>query len=308
MEWPVSIPCLAAALAVANVSPSLAADPAVTECGQAYLRLERAFAQRSLRLGRLLCEWPDRVDDRAVIVVRATNAEIADFNQQYTAAQCDPDVQLPVPVKTVADVRRVLEGQLRSVPLDRFCNGETDPLPLCGNGQADPGELCDGGDLAGQSCQTLRQGSGTLACAIDCQTFVFGGCSGPAICGNGIEEPEHGEECDTGGQSETCDSDCTQVECGDGTVNSHAMETCDDANITDSDDCVDCRHAFCGDRIVHGEREQCDEGFETDGCYAYCRIPVCGDDITNPGLGEECDDGNLNSGDGCSAVCLVEGP
>jgi len=34
--------------------------------------------------------------------------------------------------------------------------------------------------------------------------------------------------------------------------------------------------------------------------------PVCGDGVVNYQNGEQCDDGNTNSGDGCSALCLYE--
>jgi cysteine-rich repeat protein len=34
----------------------------------------------------------------------------------------------------------------------------------------------------------------------------------------------------------------------------------------------------------------------------------CGDGFTDPGLGEQCDDGNTISGDGCSATCQLEPP
>jgi cysteine-rich repeat protein len=34
---------------------------------------------------------------------------------------------------------------------------------------------------------------------------------------------------------------------------------------------------------------------------------VCGDGLPSPG-GEQCDDGNLNNGDGCSSTCLIEVP
>jgi cysteine-rich repeat protein len=306
--------CLAAALAMTAVPLSRAADPAVTECGQAYVRLERVFAQRSLRLARLLCESPDRVDSRAAGIVQTTNTDIAEFNQRYTAAQCDPDLALPVPDKTVADVRRVLEGQLRSVPLDRFCNGEIDPLPRCGNGEADPGELCDGGDLADQTCQTLGQGSGALACAADCQSFVFGGCSGPAFCGNGIVEAERNEQCDTAGPTRTCDYDCTAPVCGDGIVNPQAGEECDDANTTSDDDCIQCRVSRCGDgwHNVLGPRfpEACDDGNHDDGdaCTNSCRVAVCGDGVRSLAYGEQCDDGNQVAGDGCSPACFYECP
>ena len=38
------------------------------------------------------------------------------------------------------------------------------------------------------------------------------------LCGNGILNISAGEECDDGGESATCDSDCTHVICGDGII------------------------------------------------------------------------------------------
>jgi cysteine-rich repeat protein len=54
-------------------------------------------------------------------------------------------------------------------------------------------------------------------------------------CGDGIPEP--GEQCDTGGQTTTCDADCTTVACGDGIVNTAAGELCDDGNEQSGDGC-----------------------------------------------------------------------
>lgn len=60
--------------------------------------------------------------------------------------------------------------------------------------------------------------------------------------------------------------------------------------------------ALCGDGAVTGS-EQCDG---TANCDATCRrIPTCGDGFTD--APETCDDGNTNSGDGCSSTCQVEG-
>lgn len=39
---------------------------------------------------------------------------------------------------------------------------------LCGNGIIDPGEQCDGGNLGGQTCQSLGFGGGTLGCTNTC--------------------------------------------------------------------------------------------------------------------------------------------
>ncbi len=68
----------------------------------------------------------------------------------------------------------------------------------------------------------------------------------------------------------------------------------------------------CGNGILE-EGEQCDDGNNVsgDGCSATCDIEheapeeqVCGNGIVEEG--EECDDGNTVSGDGCDAVCMLE--
>jgi cysteine-rich repeat protein len=92
-------------------------------------------------------------------------------------------------------------------------------------------------------------------------------------CGNGAVDP--GEECDTSGESATCDADCSVPACGDGLVNMAAGEACDNS----------------------GESETC----END-----CKLPQCGDGVVNSTAGEACDDGNTAASDGCSATCKVE--
>jgi cysteine-rich repeat protein len=61
----------------------------------------------------------------------------------------------------------------------------------------------------------------------------------------------------------------------------------------------------CGDGHID-PGEQCDDGntVSGDGCSATCMLEVCGNGILDPG--EQCDDGNKVSGDGCSATCKVE--
>ncbi len=63
---------------------------------------------------------------------------------------------------------------------------------------------------------------------------------------------------------------------------------------------------ICGDTVVEGT-EQCDDGnlASGDGCSATCmREPRCGDSTVDGT--EECDDGNTAGGDSCSATCTVE--
>jgi len=39
---------------------------------------------------------------------------------------------------------------------------------------------------------------------------------------------------------------------------------------------------------------------------AYALAGICGDGVLETGQGEQCDDGNFSSGDGCSNMCEVE--
>ncbi len=65
----------------------------------------------------------------------------------------------------------------------------------------------------------------------------------------------------------------------------------------------------CGNGSLE-DGEQCDDGdnLSGDGCSKDCEIEEdeCGDSTLN--AGEQCDDGNTQSGDGCDASCEVEGP
>ncbi len=64
--------------------------------------------------------------------------------------------------------------------------------------------------------------------------------------------------------------------------------------------------ALCGDGTVDAD-EGCDDGnvVSGDGCSASCTVEaLCGNGVLN--AGETCDDGNAASGDGCSSRCRVE--
>ena len=61
------------------------------------------------------------------------------------------------------------------------------------------------------------------------------------------------------------------------------------------------------DAGTSGRPQDATAPIDCDADPAACLPPgVCGDGL--PGLGESCDDGNTNNGDGCSATCQVEAP
>ena len=68
-----------------------------------------------------------------------------------------------------------------------------------------------------------------------------------------------------------------------------------------------CVPRGCGNDVVEPELdEECDDGEENsdtapDTCRTSCRLPRCGDGVTD--ATELCDDGNAVSGDGCDPDC-----
>lgn len=88
------------------------------------------------------------------------------------------------------------------------------------------------------------------------------GTTQPTVCGNSI--------CETGENSIICSNDCNPF-CGNNAV--ETGEQCDDGNNVNTDDCINCQNARCGD--------------------GYIQTSI-----------EECDDGNTLMGDSCSSTCL----
>jgi cysteine-rich repeat protein len=85
-------------------------------------------------------------------------------------------------------------------------------------------------------------------------------------------------------------------------------------NVPGTDEPPPPPHPACGDGHLDAG-EQCDDGNvgSGDGCSYVCTTetppppaPCCGDGHVD--AGEQCDDGNTTSGDGCSASCTAEIP
>ncbi|MFQ5658271.1 MAG: IPTL-CTERM sorting domain-containing protein [Candidatus Methylomirabilales bacterium] len=95
---------------------------------------------------------------------------------------------------------------------------------------------------------------------------------------------------------------------GGGTGNGNDNGIVDAGDIIGINSIATVAAAACGNNTLD-PGEECDDGNITpgDGCSATCTIesppPVCGNNILE--IGEECDDGNVTPGDGCSPTCLI---
>jgi hypothetical protein len=172
-------------------------------------------------------------------------------------------------------------------------------VPGCGNGVVDADEECDGTDLAGQTCNSLYEALGTLACNDDCtidecECFFHGDgalyylC---ATCGDGYVDDS--EECDGWVRSpfgDACESYLGPGWSGD--------PDCSDDCTIDTTPC-----ALCGDGIVGGA-EACDGSEPVQACADLFGETaegdvVCTDCEPDTSSCSYCGDGILDRGELC---------
>lgn len=112
---------------------------------------------------------------------------------------------------------------------------------------------------------------------------------------------EPGWECEvnTGAANTTVDPESTcNLMCGNGEKETTNFEKCDDGNTVDGDGCTNCQIDslyVCDNSLTEAN----------EGTLSVCELP-CGNGLKTTGHGEECDDSNTDSGDGCSPTCTIE--
>jgi len=114
------------------------------------------------------------------------------------------------------------------------CPADNTTLLTCGDDTCGPGggpsTVTVASAVSGR-CYVIRVGGWSGAIGVGDMSVTLT-CPN---CGNGVLNA--GEQCDTAGQSATCDANCTTPFCGDGTLNTAAGEECDDHNLSDGDGC-----------------------------------------------------------------------
>lgn len=156
------------------------------------------------------------------------------------------------------------------------------------------------GDGVVQDGEQCDTAGESATCNADCSS---------ASCGDGQHNATAGEACDGGSDLLGCDRDCTLAACGDGWSN-YVSEDCDDGDTTDSGNgcsaaCI--ANNVCGNSVVESAFEACDTGGESATCDGDCSAVICGDGHVNVAAGEECDDGFFNH-ERCSPTCQLLEP
>jgi len=162
------------------------------------------------------------------------------------------------------------------------------PTAVCGNGTLEPGEACDDGNTA--------PGDG---CSNACQIEVGFACTTPGMPCTDIDECEL--------EMDNCHPDARCVNTpGSFTCTCNMGYEGDGVTCVDLDECAlgtdDCDENATCTNTPGVFSCTCNAGFSGDGISC---ATVCGDGIVAGAEG--CDDGNATSGDGCHAMCVVEG-
>ena len=206
---------------------------------------------------------------------------------------------------------------------ESFCgNGAVEAPEQCDDGNGDDGDGCDNDCTVscttaadcddGAPCNGAETCSGSGACAAGSPLGDGTSCGADLVCragacatlgcGNAVVDGE--EQCDDGNtvDGDGCDNDCT--------FSCSADADCDDANQCDGTEICDIASHTCSGGMSLSDGTTCDRDADAatrDLCIAgACLRSTCGDGYLDAEAGEECDDGDVTSGDGCSAGCTIE--
>ena len=107
---------------------------------------------------------------------------------------------------------------------------------------------------------------------LGCYGPKFGDCEVSCAASNTCPDGLHCDQgaCRVSGATAACPGRDAGGICGNSIV--EPGEECDDGNMVDTDDCVDCKWARCGDHHLRLGIEECDDGnsIDTDGCTNDC--------------------------------------
>ena len=190
-----------------------------------------------------------------------------------------------------------------------------DPQQICSDGACVPEQvLVSCGNVVldpGEQCDDGNPMNGD-GCSSACMTESGYICAGmPSVCQKQLQQvctPKQ-YECESSTARKQCNAD------GTGYIYAKDFPTmyCDQGQICNDGVCAQ-QQAICGNGIKESP-EECDDGnvVNGDGCSSTCMTEVPPPPPIPAVCGngdkespEECDDGNVVNGDGCSSTCMTE--
>jgi cysteine-rich repeat protein len=202
-------------------------------------------------------------------------------------------------------------------PPDATSLTDVDCPIVCGNSVLEAGELCDLGIVSGPGACPTRCDDGAV-CTSDA---LVSAATCTARCeAIEITTPSDGDGCCPSGETVETDADCSPL-CGDGVLTTDSGEVCDTGIASGADACP----TSCDDGMVCTTDALVGAGTCTASCTHALLPPMNGDGCCPAGatIGtdddcparcgdrvrtapEACDDGNVETGDGCSPTCTRE--
>jgi cysteine-rich repeat protein len=298
------------------------ANPALALASPAELPLTTSLNFLSLSVGNETWTAGDRVTFASTADACAAGPRVGGEHEVKSGANA---IALDPPITAVGTYRPCYQsaqspGVWESIPAPVIT------VTACGNGVLEGSETCDDGNaVAGDGCdlQCQAEVAADSGAAFTCTGTAPSTC---ALCGNRKVEPT--ETCDDGNTvaGDGCDASC-QIEPGfacagdplmpslslcaaPGNGRVEGAEQCDDGNTVSGDGCSPLGQLEPGGFTCVSPAVTTTTGTGTGAAAAGAIVPArtvctrCGNLVVE--LGEQCDDGNTVSGDGCSATCTVE--
>ncbi len=182
------------------------------------------------------------------------------------------------PSAGVCDTQETCTGSSAACPADTLASSATVCRPSAGG--CDPEETCTG---SGAACPADTLASSGTVCR-----------PSAGIC-------DVAENCD--GASAACPADAfvpSTVECRPDAGQCDVAENCTGTQADCPADAFEPDGTSCDDQIACTIHDACSNG------QCIGNSMTCGDGIVQGSCGEECDDGNATSNDGCSSTCQIE--
>lgn len=211
-----------------------------------------------------------------------------------------PQASSVTPSTTTGPITEPIVGHVVDASLPRPTYDAVDDGPFVDASSELDAATDSASDGAVDSSESVETCEKDTDCKHDNQSCEIPICSSSGICTN--ELLEDGTQCSESSDYRICVGGiCKMSYCGDGFVDTNMGEMCDDDNWSDSDDCVNCMEATCGDGYLHETDEECEPSLDIN-CGQDCKLSKCGDGVVTLPI-ENCEPSI--DGSACNEECRL---